>query len=307
MAEDAAGARGGWAHHELDVAPRTPPLIRDDVVAAVNLDNERISWARPSSVSLESAAKRFASGPEESEEFLFGEGCTLELGVEVRGSPGGMGTPALEGTSARVGVARGRGARRGSALLRGGARGTRARGARAAVSDPERGAAAGPRDEGWVRGAGLDEALDATEAEPAWYEGEPAAPPAADKTPPLQSLVETYTSWKAIETLNGRTAMLGIFADYVVELQTGLPALQQEKVRWAWVSLTIATVLLGSLAPKLRGYNGADGLTKEPEDYYVFTAEAEQLLGRAAMLGFVFTVILEQLEGGLSILRPIAY
>jgi len=145
-----------------------------------------------------------------------------------------------------------------------------------------------------------------SEAEPGWYK-EPAAdlPETATASERLSVLAKTYTSWRAIEALNGRVAMLGIFGDFAVELQTGMPAVQQETVRWPFVSLTIAAVLLGSLAPALRGYEGSDGLAEAPDDYYFFTAEAERLLGRAAMMGFALTVIIEQLDGGLSVLRPL--
>ena len=90
----------------------------------------------------------------------------------------------------------------------------------------------------------------------------------------------------APEAINGRLAMLGFVAAVGCKLFTGQSIGQQAFASFGNVLLIVMLVSAGTLAPMLRGY------VKNTESFGPLTPEAEQLNGRAAMLGYAALILM---------------
>ena len=88
---------------------------------------------------------------------------------------------------------------------------------------------------------------------------------------------------RAIETINGRVAMLGFVDAISAEQATHATLIEQLPAAFG----SVALITLASLAPKLRANPIAprDGITEDAEAFFVFRSDAERLNGRAAMVG----------------------
>lgn len=97
-------------------------------------------------------------------------------------------------------------------------------------------------------------------------------------------------SGPAPELINGRLAMLGIFAAIFAELSSGESVLRQFADEPTGIILAAVTFSVASLIPLFNS-------TKR-EAFGIFTPEAEQINGRAAMLGLASLLVVEGLKGG---------
>eukprot|EP00882_Tetradesmus_deserticola_P008018 GHRQ01008446.1.p2 GENE.GHRQ01008446.1~~GHRQ01008446.1.p2 ORF type:complete len:106 (+),score=39.03 GHRQ01008446.1:453-770(+) len=92
------------------------------------------------------------------------------------------------------------------------------------------------------------------------------------------------------ETINGRLAMLGVFAAIGAELATGQDFITQFQGAAPVVLTTWAVIAAASLVPVLKG---ADPTTA----FGPLTHTAEMANGRAAMLGLAALIIIELTKG----------
>jgi hypothetical protein len=132
----------------------------------------------------------------------------------------------------------------------------------------------------------------------------------------LDNFWSVFKDQRSMETLNGRSAMVGFTFALIVELQKNTSLLDQitstrtfnmydgtqivntvPAVGAFLIPLTVLLVFAGSVSPMLKGWTKS-GLTTAPDNYGPFRAEAEVLNGRAAMMGLPMLVIAERLMGG---------
>ena len=92
------------------------------------------------------------------------------------------------------------------------------------------------------------------------------------------------------ETINGRLAMLGVFAAIGAELSTGESIFTQFENATPVVVATMALFSLASLVPILKG-------SSQEEAFGPFTPKAERLNGQAAMLGLAALILIELVKG----------
>ena len=139
-------------------------------------------------------------------------------------------------------------------------------------------------------------------AEPVASTPSPAPAPAAAKTPTpepeeslLSSVLATFGNPRAVETINGRVAMLGFVNAVSAEQTTHTTLFEQFPAALGPVAL----ITLASLAPKLRNNPQApkDGVTEDAEAFFVFRSDAERLNGRAAMVGITAWALIEAVSG----------
>ena len=155
-----------------------------------------------------------------------------------------------------------------------------------------------------------DEVAEASTPEPAAEEAaEPVAPTpspapaaAAAKVPTpepedslLSSALAAFRDPRAVETINGRVAMLGFVNAISAEQTTHSTLFEQFPAALGPVAL----ITLASLAPKLRKNPQAplDGITEDAEAFFVFRSDAERLNGRAAMVGITAWALIEAVGG----------
>ena len=104
----------------------------------------------------------------------------------------------------------------------------------------------------------------------------------------------------APEGINGRAAMLGVLAAIGGELTTGKTVVGQLLAGGAApMGAIFVAVALASFAPMVTGSSAAAAFNKEKEAKALgpFTAQAEMLNGRAAMMGFAALLALEATSG----------
>ena len=104
----------------------------------------------------------------------------------------------------------------------------------------------------------------------------------------------------APEVVNGRAAMLGVLAAIGGELTTGKTVVGQLLAGGAApMGAIFVAVALASFAPMVTGSSAAAAFNKEKEAKALgpFTAQAEMLNGRAAMMGFAALLALEATSG----------
>eukprot|EP00887_Chlorella_sp_A99_P003027 scaffold9.g3027.t1 len=148
-----------------------------------------------------------------------------------------------------------------------------------------------------VRASAEPEQPTATDAAPAAPVVEaPAAPTptpvySAPKTP---SFGEVMAFNGAPELINGRLAMLGFLVALGAELSSGEGVAQQLGAGGAAIPLAFAVFVAASLVPVFKG-------AVNDEAFGPFTPMAEQLNGRAAMLGFAGLLIMEALNNGAAL------
>lgn len=91
------------------------------------------------------------------------------------------------------------------------------------------------------------------------------------------------------EVVNSRLAMLGIIAALGSELATGRTVAEQVAIAPGAIAATFLLFIVASVVPVLRGAPRKGG--KEWGGLPQFTADAELINGRVAMLGFVALII----------------
>ena len=104
----------------------------------------------------------------------------------------------------------------------------------------------------------------------------------------------------APEVINGRAAMLGVLAAIGGELTTGKTVVGQLMAGGAApMGAIFVAVALASFAPMITGSSANAAFNKEKEAKALgpFTAQAEMLNGRAAMMGFAALLALEATSG----------
>ena len=104
----------------------------------------------------------------------------------------------------------------------------------------------------------------------------------------------------APEVVNGRAAMLGVLAAIGGELTTGKTVVGQLMAGGAApMGAIFMAVALASFAPMITGSSANAAFNKEKEAKALgpFTAQAEMLNGRAAMMGFAALLALEATSG----------
>jgi len=116
----------------------------------------------------------------------------------------------------------------------------------------------------------------------------PPPPPKKDKFPDLFN----FGSYGP-ELFNGRLAMLGFVAGVGAEITTGESTLSQFGNHTGAFVFASALFTLASLMPRLQGGNTA----KPDATEGAFTASAEMLNGRAAMIGMAALLIQESISG----------
>jgi len=98
------------------------------------------------------------------------------------------------------------------------------------------------------------------------------------------------------EIANSRLAMLGVVSAMGYEIIRGKSLIVQINEAPVLIALTFLTITVASAVPILRGEKRKDA--KEWGGLPAFTADAELINGRAAMVGFAGLVITEALKGG---------
>lgn len=96
-------------------------------------------------------------------------------------------------------------------------------------------------------------------------------------------------SGTAPEVINGRLAQLGFVAALGAELASGTTVTEQLSQDGALVFCTVVAISCASLIPLLLG--------KEIESWGPFTARAEMLNSRAAMIGLASLLLIEAVRG----------
>ena len=139
-------------------------------------------------------------------------------------------------------------------------------------------------------------------AEPVASTPSPSPAAAAPKAPTpepedslLSSVLAAFGDRRAIETINGRVAMLGFVDAISAEQATHATLIEQLPAAFG----SVALITLASLAPKLRANPIAprDGITEDAEAFFVFRSDAERLNGRAAMVGITAWALIEAVTG----------
>lgn len=139
-------------------------------------------------------------------------------------------------------------------------------------------------------------------AEPVASTPSPSPAAAAPKAPTpepedslLSSVLAAFGDRRAIETINGRVAMLGFVDAISAEQATHATLIEQLPAAFG----SVALITLASLAPKLRANPIAprDGITEDAEAFFVFRSDAERLNGRAAMVGITAWALIEAVSG----------
>jgi hypothetical protein len=133
----------------------------------------------------------------------------------------------------------------------------------------------------------------ASTASPAPAAAKPPTPDPEDSL--LSSVLAAFANRRAIETINGRVAMLGFVNAISAEQATHATLFEQFPAALG----SVALITLASLAPKLRKNPQAplDGITEDAEAFFVFKSDAERLNGRAAMVGITAWALIEAVTG----------
>ena len=98
-------------------------------------------------------------------------------------------------------------------------------------------------------------------------------------------------SGPAPEVVNGRLAMLGVVAALAAEFASGESVLKQLADEPTGIFIVFGLIIAASFAPLLKNS------LPTSESFGPFTAKAEMLNGRAAMIGFAALVAIELARG----------
>jgi|AntAceMinimDraft_1070359.scaffolds.fasta_scaffold16500_1 hypothetical protein len=145
------------------------------------------------------------------------------------------------------------------------------------------------------------------------------AAPYGDDLSGLTNALVAFKEPRAVETINGRVAMIGwmlalqgeftsdqsLFRQVIntrtFTLADGVEKSSTFPAGGAFlIPLTVLFVLAASLAPILRG-NDESGLEKAPKDFFMFKASSEMTNGRAAMVGLASLLFVEKFTNGAAL------
>ena len=133
--------------------------------------------------------------------------------------------------------------------------------------------------------------------EESWAEAVKAGAVSVAPSAPAESMVAELSlgdlmafSGPAPELINGRLAMLAFVSAFFAELSSGESVLKQWADEPTGVLLTFVLFSAASLIPMMNGANR--------EAFGPFSPKAEELNGRAAMIGFAALLIVEGVRGG---------
>lgn len=137
----------------------------------------------------------------------------------------------------------------------------------------------------------------ASTASPAPAAAKPPTPDPEDSL--LSSVLAAFANRRAVETVNGRVAMLGFVSAISAEQATHATLFEQ----FPGALGSVALITLASLAPKLRKNPQAplDGITEDAEAFFVFRSDAERANGRAAMVGITAWALIEAVTGAAAL------
>ena len=112
-------------------------------------------------------------------------------------------------------------------------------------------------------------------------------------------MLAAFANRRAVETVNGRVAMLGFVSAISAEQATHATLFEQ----FPGALGSVALITLASLAPKLRKNPQAplDGITEDAEAFFVFRSDAERANGRAAMVGITAWALIEAVTGAAAL------
>ena len=145
----------------------------------------------------------------------------------------------------------------------------------------------------------------------------PKRAPLGNDNSMLDSVMLAFKDSRAVETINGRAAMIGWTAALYVELTSNTSFMHQlfnertftladgitrtstyPAAGFFLVPACVILTLASSLAPALKK-SSPNGLDEAPEAFGPFRAEAEMTNGRGAMIGLVALPIVEKIIGRL--------
>jgi hypothetical protein len=145
------------------------------------------------------------------------------------------------------------------------------------------------------------------------------AAPYGDDLSGLTNALVAFKEPRAIETINGRAAMIGwmlalnaeftnnqsLFRQVIntrsFTLADGVEKSSTFPAGGAFlIPVTVLFVLAASLAPILRG-NDESGLEKAPKDFFMFKASSEMTNGRGAMIGLASLLFVEKFTNGAAL------
>ena len=142
------------------------------------------------------------------------------------------------------------------------------------------------------------------------------AAPLGNDNSMLDSVMLAFKDSRAVETINGRAAMIGWTAALYVELTSNTSFMHQlfnertftladgvtrtstyPAAGFFLVPACVLLTLASSLAPALKK-SSPNGLDEAPEAFGPFRPEAEMTNGRGAMIGLVALPLVEKIMGG---------
>lgn len=142
------------------------------------------------------------------------------------------------------------------------------------------------------------------------------AAPLGNDNSMLDSVMLAFKDSRAVETINGRAAMIGWTAALYVELTSNTSFMHQlfnertftladgvtrtstyPAAGFFLVPACVLLTLASSLAPALKK-SSPNGLDETPEAFGPFRPEAEMTNGRGAMIGLVALPLVEKIMGG---------
>lgn len=122
--------------------------------------------------------------------------------------------------------------------------------------------------------------------------GRPVVPPGSVAVAATPSIIDVMAfSGPGPEVINGRLAMLGFVSAVAAEFASGDSVLKQWASEPTGIAFAFIVFMGASLVPLLTPSNGQN------QELGPFTAKAEMLNGRAAMIGFAALIIIELVKG----------